>query len=224
MNNKTISRNRNGNNILERKWTGGMVSVLEYIRENSLIKANQHQKRYYKYKSYLKYFKIPLICLSGLNSVISVGLQNYMEQTSISGLTCIISLLCAIITSLELYLAIQSTMENELQSSKEFLMLAIEINKMLTIEEEQRSIDPRTYVDDKHKTYLQLIERSSLLHKMKEKINKEVQDMETLKNKNENNSDSSESTSPQNTILSTLSSTSNLYEVIPNTTTFTNDL
>jgi hypothetical protein len=209
---KTISR-KNGNIplVMERKWTSGMVSVLEYVKDNSLIKANQHQKRYYKYKSYLKYFKIPLICLSGLNSVISVGLQNYMQQTSISGLTCIISLLCAIITSLELYLAIQSTMENELQSSKEFLMLAIDINKMLTIEEDQRAIDPRTYVDDKHKSYLQLIERSSLLHKMKEKISLEVQTLENIKNKQDDNSDSSESNIE--TITSTLSSTSNLLEI-----------
>jgi hypothetical protein len=49
---KTISR-KNGNIplVMERKWTSGMVSVLEYVKDNSLIKANQHQKRYYKYKS-----------------------------------------------------------------------------------------------------------------------------------------------------------------------------
>ena len=145
-------------------WSDGTLNVLDAIRLNSVRLSAHHKKRYYKYKGYSKYFKIPLILLSGINSVASVGLQTYIEQVAISGITCVISLLCAIITSIELYLGIQKTMENELLASKEFYLLAVDIHKIQTLEPSQRLVNPRAYLDDKYKTYCKLIENSDLLH------------------------------------------------------------
>lgn len=145
-------------------WSDGTLAVLDAIRTNSVRLSAFHKKRYYKYKGYAKYFKIPLILLAGINSVASVGLQAYMEQRAISGFTCIVSLLCAIITSVELYLGIQRTMENELLASKEFYLLAVDIHKVQTLEPNQRLVNPRSYLDDKYKTYCKLIENSDLLH------------------------------------------------------------
>lgn len=144
-------------------WTDGTLAFLDSIRTNSVRLSAFHKKRYYKYKGYAKYFKIPLILLSGINSVASVGLQAYMEQRAISGFTCIVSLICAVITSIELYLGIQRTMENELLASKEFYLLAVDIHKIQTLEPTQRLVNPRAYLDDKYKTYCKLIENSELL-------------------------------------------------------------
>lgn len=150
---------------MSENWNQHILQVLDNIRQNSILLSSNHKRRYYKYKGYAKYFKIPLILLSGINSVISVGMQQYVRQSTISGLTCIISLLCAIITSIELYLGIQRTMENELLASKDFYLLAVDIFKTYSLSEEDRLVDGRAYLEDKFKTYCKLIENNDLIHK-----------------------------------------------------------
>lgn len=146
-------------------WNDSIIHILDNIRENAIILSTNHKNRYYRYKGRAKYFKIPLIILSGVNSVISVGMQKYIDQPIISGITCIISLICAIITSIELYLGIQKTMENELLASKDFYLLAVDIYKMKTLAQEDRLVDGRAYLEDKFKTYCKLIENNDLIHK-----------------------------------------------------------
>jgi hypothetical protein len=146
-------------------WSHGLHTVLENIRKNSIIYSNAHKHRYLKYKRYAKYFKIPIILLSSVNSVASVGLQAYMEQEAISMLTCLVSLVCAVVTSVEMYLGIQRTMEIELVTSKEFYLLSIDIYKMLQLEMDERLVNPRAYLDDKYKAYCKLIESCELPHK-----------------------------------------------------------
>ena len=146
-------------------WSPGLISVLDAIRKNSVHLSAYHKRRYLKYKSYAKYFKIPLIVLSGLNSVISVGLQTYLPQNYISVISCMLSLICAVITSVELYLGIQKTMENELLASKDFYLLSIDIYKMVTIDAADRLVNPRAYLEDKYKYYCKLIENSDLIVK-----------------------------------------------------------
>lgn len=146
-------------------WSAGLIAVLDNVRKNSVHLSAYHKKRYLKYKGYAKYFKIPLIVLSGLNSVMSVGLQAYLPQTYISVLSCLLSLACAIITSIELYLGIQKTMENELLASKDFYLLSIDIYKMTTLDVADRLVNPRAYLEDKYKHYCKLIENSDVVVK-----------------------------------------------------------
>ena len=146
-------------------WTDGMELALLDIKENSLNYSESHKMNYYFYKSYLKYFRIPTIILSGLNSVFSVGLQPYIAQNIISVLCCTISLICGIIASIELFLGIQNIMERELISSKDYYILSYDIFKILSIEREFRMIDGKAYLDDTHIKYCNLIESANLLDK-----------------------------------------------------------
>lgn len=146
-------------------WTDGMELALIDIKNKSLSNSESHKNNYYFYKSYLKYFRVPTIILSGLNSVFNVGLQPYISQSIISVLCCSISLLCGIIASVELFLGIQNIMEKELISSKEFYVLYYDVFKMLSIEREHRMISGKIYLDDIHSKYCNLIESASLLHR-----------------------------------------------------------
>ena len=141
-------------------WSPGVHAVLENIRKNCVTYAAIHRKRYLKYKQYAKYFKIPIILLSSVNSVASVGLQGYMAQGGISMMTCIVSLACAVITSIELYLGVQRTMESELLASKEYYLLGIDIFKILQLDPKERLVNARAYLDDKYKWYCKLVEQS----------------------------------------------------------------
>ena len=146
-------------------WTPDIESVLENIRVNSVLMSNQHKKRYLYLKYLLNYFRLPVIVVSGLNSVFSVGLQPYMKQDIISVMTCLLSLICGIIGSIELFLAIQTQMENELLTSKDYYLLSIDIFKILSLHPDNRCVDGRAFLDDKYGTYVKLIENSNVIVK-----------------------------------------------------------
>lgn len=146
------------------EWSNDIEIILENIRINSVTFSKYHKQRYYVYKSYLKYFKLPLIVLSSLTSIASVGLSTYMSQQDVSLITCILSLLSAIIASIELYLGLQKSMESELMSSKDFQLLGYEIFKMLTLSKEHRSINGKMFLDEKFGEYIKLIENSKLVN------------------------------------------------------------
>jgi hypothetical protein len=145
-------------------WTDDIESVLENIRINSVIFSNYHKERYYIYKSYLKYFKLPLIFLSSITSIASVGLSTYIKQQDVSLITCLLSLVSAIIASVELYLGIQKSMETELMSSRDLLILSYEIFKILSLTREHRSTNGKVFLDDKFQEYLKLVENAKVIH------------------------------------------------------------
>ena len=63
----------------ENKWTGEVEEILEKLRINCVNLSEYHRKRFYHYKGYGKYFRIPLILLASINSTASVGLQHYNQ-------------------------------------------------------------------------------------------------------------------------------------------------
>lgn len=148
-------------------WSDDIESVLENIRVNCILFSNYHKERYYSYKSYLKYFKLPLIVLSSLTSIASVGLTTYISQEKVSAITCLLSLLSAIIASVELYLGIQKSMEIELLSSRDFILLAYDVFKTLNLTRENRSTNGKVYLDDKYQEYKKLVENAKLIHSKK---------------------------------------------------------
>ena len=80
-------------------WTQDVEAILEAIRQNAVILAKEKKKSYFRLRGNLKYFKIPIIVLSAINSVISVGLTAYVEQALVSEMTCLIALMCGLIGS-----------------------------------------------------------------------------------------------------------------------------
>ena len=132
-------------------------TLLENIRQNCVVMNKEHKKRYLYLKNILIRFRLPIICLSGVNSVVAVGLQPYLSQNIISATTCVISLVCGIIGSIELYLQIQAQTETELLSQKEYYLLGINIFKTLQLNNENRNVDLRAYLDETFSTYQKLI-------------------------------------------------------------------
>jgi hypothetical protein len=105
--------------------------------------------------------------------VISVGLQPYVQQDLISVITCLLALVCSIIGSIELYLAIQKSMEMELISQRDFHLLGIDIKKTLLLTREHRPIPAKDYLDTQYNLYCKLIESSNTLAKeVEDKLNK----------------------------------------------------
>lgn len=182
-------------------WTCDIEKVLEEIRMNAVQLSNSHKQNYFFYKSLYKYFKIPTIILSSVGAVSSVGLQNYISQEHISGLVCLLGLTISIINSIELFLKLQETLETELNCSKEFYNLSIDIKKTLLLDAENREISGQAYLQKKYSDYVKLQEQSNLISNTfndgLNKLPKKISMMRTIvKKKNSDSSSSSSSTSP----------------------------
>lgn len=146
-------------------WTDEVEDISEKLRINCVNLSEYHRKRYYHFKSYGKYFRLPLILLASLNSTASVGLQPLLEQELISGITCVIGMVMGIISAIELYMGIQDSMELELKQSKDFYSLAIDIYKTLSLQRRNRGEDGKDYLNKKFSTYTKLCEASQLLRR-----------------------------------------------------------
>ena len=156
---------------MEQYWSDDIENVLESIRHNASVMSDHHKKNYAYYKEKLKFYKIPVIIISGINSVVSVGLQPYMDQGAISAATCLLSLVCGIIGSIELFLRISDGMETELAASKDFYLLAINIYKTLTLERKRRHEGGKEYLDHVYNTYTKLIEDAQVINtKIRDKL------------------------------------------------------
>jgi hypothetical protein len=152
-------------NIRRTDWTIDVEDVLERIRKNSSILSDEHKHTYFRLKNTLQYFRLPLIVISGINSVIAVGMQNYLEQKAISGITCVLSLICSVIGSIELFLAIQKRVEAELISSREYYLLSIDIQKTLLLTKDHRPVPAKDYLEKIYNNYIKLTESSNLVKK-----------------------------------------------------------
>ena len=87
-----------------------------------------------------KYFKIPIIIISTFNSVFAIGLTSYTSQDIVSTVNCMMSMICSIIASIELYLNLQKRIEMELTSYRSYYNLSIKINNCLKLEREHRNV------------------------------------------------------------------------------------
>jgi len=149
--------------IDDRIWTSEVEEILEKLRINCVNLSEYHRKRYYHYKGYGKYFRIPLILLASINSTASVGLQPVLEQQIISGICCLLGMVMGVMSAIELYLGIQRSMELCLQNSRSFYSLAIDIYKTLALRRENRGENGKDYLNKKYAHYTKIVEGSNLL-------------------------------------------------------------
>lgn len=184
-------------------WSDDIEKVLEEIRLNAVQLSNNHKQNYFFYKSLHKYFRIPTIILSSVASVSSVGLQNYISQEHINGIVCLLGLSVSVVNSIELFLKLQETLEIELNCSKEFYNLSIDIRKTLLLDRENRQLAGQTYLEKRYNDYVKLQEQSNLIsNSFNDGLNnlpKKISMIKKLMPKKKNSNSSSSSTaSPLN--------------------------
>jgi hypothetical protein len=148
-------------------WTDDIDAVLNNIRINCVILTKLHRKRYFELKSTLKYYRLPVIVLNGINSIFAVGLQPYINQGTISLTNSLIALTCGIIGSVELYFGIQKRLENDMISQRDYYLLSVDIFKTLSLNRENRPVPAKDFLEKAYNTYTKLIESSSTLCKVK---------------------------------------------------------
>jgi hypothetical protein len=166
---------------MENDWTTDIEVMLENIRVNCVLLAKEHKKQYFYLRENLKYYKIPVIILSSINSIVSVGLQPYLQQSIISVITCLLALVCSMIGSIELYLAIQKGMENELNAQQQYYLLGVDIFKNLSLVRDHRPIPAKEYLEKCYNEYCRLIEGSNVVaRRLEDKLAPFLQTVDTI--------------------------------------------
>jgi hypothetical protein len=120
-------------------WSEDVENLCKDIENNTSKLSVIHKNNYLILHEQQKYFKIPIIILSSCNSIFAVGLNSYLKQDLVSSINCIISLICSIISSIELYINLQKRIENELMSYRAYYLLGIKINNCLKLDREHRT-------------------------------------------------------------------------------------
>lgn len=153
-----------------------VYKILKKIRNNCIHLSIYHNKRYHFYKNVLfSFFRIPVILLSGINSFIAVGIESHISQSTISIVNSLLSLLCGILTSIELLWNLQKRMEIELDSHKSYYKLSIEILKFMELDETLRGSESKIYLNNVYKNYEQLITTSNAVNVYRRGFNDELE-------------------------------------------------
>ena len=143
-------------------WSNDYENILESLRLNAVYMSRSHKRKYFRFKTMSNYFRVPTIILSALASVSSVGLQAYISQQHISGITCLVTMVIGILNSIELYLKLQEAIELELDKSKKWYELASGIYKVLNLDAVHREGHPNEILKRFYNEYMILFQESSL--------------------------------------------------------------
>ena len=127
------------------QWDESQEDVLQRIATNSAMMSDHHKLKYLQLISSLRYFRIPTIAVSSINSVCALGLSAWVDQNVVSLVTCLLSLLVSIISSIELFLNVQKHSDLELMSYRVFYLLSLKISTMLKLERSLRPTDGQTF-------------------------------------------------------------------------------
>jgi hypothetical protein len=101
-------------------------SLLDKIRLNAVYLTNRHINNHLYYKNCSAYFEVPTIVLSEFSGSFSVGADTFTKQETISIVSCSISMLITILTSIKLYMKIQENSTQEQELAVPFKTLALD--------------------------------------------------------------------------------------------------
>ena len=148
--------------LFDSEWTPDIETILENVLENCSLISEHHKKEYNNLQERLKYFKVPVIVISAMNSVFSFALLAWLSQTTTTSINCFLSLICSIISSIELYLNIAKRSDIELTSYKNYYILSVKINAVLKLNKENRSQEPKLFLSEILNEYNSLFNESNV--------------------------------------------------------------
>ena len=172
-------------------WNDETIKILNNVRINSLNLSEYHRRSYFYYKSISNYFDLPIIITSSLAGSFSVGATHYLEQRTISLVTCSASMLITILSSIKLYLNINDNLQSESDMARKFYVLSLEIYTIINLPDETRGINSIDFLNSKYILYIKLYEESNLLKRRykKDKLGK-MDESQILSDNNSNSSSS----------------------------------
>lgn len=145
-------------------WNQEIKTILDKIRLNSIKLSNKHRTTALSYQHIAQYFDLPIIILSTISS--SLGSNTLVPETDKASINLFISMIITILTSIKLYMNLTNNLNQEIQLSRDYYVLSIDIYKNLNLPNETRP-DANQYLNECYSQYVKLIEQSTLNNKIK---------------------------------------------------------
>lgn len=131
---KTIHYTYNPNSLTNLNTNNPVLKMLKEIHTNCMNYSSYHNTRYMYYKKIIFFvFRIPIILLAAINSFLAIGVDSYIDQKIISITNAIVSLVCGIFTSIELFLNLQKRIEMDFISYKEYYILGVDAYELIQL-------------------------------------------------------------------------------------------
>lgn len=162
MENHAIDYNSDISESTLNEWDTNTEDLLKDIEHNCSIMSQLHKDQYLSLINQIKYYKIPVLILSSMNSIFAVGLSAYMEQDAVSTINCLISFVCGVISSVELYLGLTKKIESQILSYRSFYLLSIKINNTLKLKRETRKSKGHEFLLEIENEYIGLFKDSEI--------------------------------------------------------------
>jgi hypothetical protein len=150
-------------NVNTSTWTPDIIEILKKIRINSFLMSVKHKEIYQENKSCSQYFDLPTIVLSIFSSSLMSFNSVPLEKKIIVNTS--ISMFIAILTSIKLYLNLNTVIQDSETLSHQFYLLSINIYKILELSEDNRKCDGIQFLNDSYNEYIKLLDSSALLKK-----------------------------------------------------------
>ena len=140
-------------------WDENITNILQRIRLNSVALNKKHISRYIYFNSCSRYFDIPIIIFSVFSA--SFTSLDVIEPSMNVIITTSISMAITILSSIKLYLNLSNGINDEIQLSKAYYILSINIFKQVSLKQG----DAKIFLEESFNEYSKLTEQSSILHK-----------------------------------------------------------
>ena len=152
-------------------WTPDIELILRALRDNSDRLQAENKKHIFLIERRLMYFRLPTIILSSVNSVFSVGLSAYLEQGTVSVINCLLSLVIACISSVELYLQLSKKLEQRMASYHHFKLLSLKLAATIKLEPANRDGHAAQFLSTVKAEYRSGVEQALVLrHRLDDRL------------------------------------------------------
>lgn len=171
-------------------WNEQIKIILDKIRLNSIKLSNKHRTTALSYERVSRFFDLPIIIMSTVAS--SLGSNTLIREDEKASINLFISMIITILTSIKLYMNITSNLNQEIQLSRDYYVLSIDIYKNLNLPIESRP-DSSQYLNECYSQYVKLIEQSTLNNQIKkdELLKIDIDDNESVTTMSSSSSSSS---------------------------------
>ena len=182
-----------------------------------------HKGNWAELKERQKWFKVPVIVLSGINSVLAAGVLS-MDADVVSTVSCILALTVGVIGSVELYLGISEHMNTEYVSGRDFTIMHFDITKTLALRPEERGVGGQVYLEHMSNDYRSYVKNSEpVVGAEIQAIQKQLDKMErdrSSKQKRAKGADEASVSSTESGGRNSRAGTLGIAPFLPNTTRF----
>ena len=143
-------------------WNENEEEYLKRLHYQCIEYFKHWNDKFCEYERKNKYFNIPILVISASNSLFAITLTNWLDQKYVSIINAVLSVMTAIIGSIQLFLKINEKMASAYLVSVKFNKLSLKISKEMSILRDKRLCDGKTFLNEIFNEFNDIIEKAGI--------------------------------------------------------------